>query len=60
VNTEQASSDYQPKGVWGGRAAHTTAKATDSFLESDGKMDTPGVLVTECFEGFVWNTGDLP
>ena len=25
-----ASKDYQPKGVWDGRAAHVTAKATDS------------------------------
>jgi hypothetical protein len=27
-----ASSDYQPKGVWEGRAAHGTAKATDNIL----------------------------
>ena len=31
VNAEQASSDYQPKGDWDGRAAHITAKATDRF-----------------------------
>ena len=29
VNAEQASSDYQPKGDWDGRAAHFTAKAID-------------------------------
>ena len=31
-----ASSYYQPKGVWEGRAAHITAKATDSILERNG------------------------
>ncbi len=36
VNTEQASSEYQPKGVWSGRADHVTAKATDSGLRFGG------------------------
>jgi len=31
-----ASTDYQPKGVWEGRAAHVTAKATDIILNRNG------------------------
>ena len=31
-----ASSDYQPKGVWEGRGAHITAKATDSIRGRSG------------------------
>ena len=46
VNTEQASSDYQPKGVWSGRADHVAAKATDSDLRSEGSLDAPAVVVT--------------
>src|SRR5271157_1836957 len=46
VNTEQASSDYQPKGVKSGRADHVAAKATDSVLRSEGTLDALGVLVT--------------
>ena len=38
-----ASSYYQPKGVWEGRAAHITAKATDSILVSDRVLDLLGV-----------------
>ena len=38
-----ASSNYQPKGVWEGRAAHVTAKATDSRLELERRLDLPGV-----------------
>ena len=38
-----ASSDYQPKGVQEGRAAHVTAKATDSILDSDRMRDLFGV-----------------
>jgi hypothetical protein len=61
VNTEQASSDYQPKGDWGDRAGHVAAKATDSVpREPEGTLDAPGVLVTARFEGMVWNTGDPP
>ena len=61
VNTEQASSDYQPKGDWGGRADHFAAKATDSILrEPEGMLDAPGVVVTARFQGTVWNTGDPP
>ena len=59
VNTEQASSEDQPKGDWGGRADHVAAKATDSVLqEPEGTLDAPGVLVTARFEGMGWNTGD--
>ena len=39
-----ASSDYQPKGVWEGRAAHVTAKATDSSLELERLLDLSGVV----------------
>jgi len=38
-----ASSDYQPKGVRDGRAAHVTAKATDSVKQSEATLDIPGV-----------------
>jgi hypothetical protein len=38
-----ASSDYQPKGAWEGRAGHVAAKATDSGLESERPLDLPGV-----------------
>jgi hypothetical protein len=34
-----ASIKYQPKGVWDGRAAHATAKATDSAKESEATLD---------------------
>ena len=39
-----ASSNYQPKGVEEGRAAHGTAKATDSILESERMLDLFGVV----------------
>lgn len=45
VNAEQASSDYQPKGVWESRAAHVTAKAIDIVLVPERTMALPGVLV---------------
>ena len=38
-----ASSDYQPKGVGEGRAAHVTAKATDSIPDSERVLDLSGV-----------------
>jgi RNA-directed DNA polymerase len=38
-----ASSDYQPKGVRDGRAAHFPAKATDSVAQSEVTLDIPGV-----------------
>ena len=38
-----ASSEYQPKGVAEGRAAHVTAKATDSILDSERMLDLYGV-----------------
>jgi hypothetical protein len=38
-----ASSDSQPKGVWEGRAAHATAKATDSIrIDRSGCWTSPG------------------
>jgi hypothetical protein len=38
-----ASSYFQPKGDWEGRAAHDTAKATDSTPEPERVLDLPGV-----------------
>jgi hypothetical protein len=38
-----ASSNYQPKGVWEGRADHVAAKATDSILDRNGMLDLSGV-----------------
>jgi len=37
-----ASTDYQPKGVREGRAAHVTAKATDSSLDRNDCWTSPG------------------
>lgn len=45
-----ASSDYQPKGVRDGRAAHVTAKATDSVKQSEATLDIPGVQATARFQ----------
>ena len=55
-----ASTYSQPKGVWEGRAAHVTAKATDSTRESERVLDLPGVGVAARSEGKVWNMGDPP
>jgi hypothetical protein len=41
VNTEQASSNYQPKGEWGGRTDHVTVKATDSVQRSGANVGRP-------------------
>ena len=38
-----ASSHYQPKGVREGRAAHVTAKATDSISGTERMLDLSGV-----------------
>ena len=40
-----ASSYCQPKGVWEGRDAHITAKATDSSQELERLLDPSGVGV---------------
>jgi len=39
-----ASTDYQPKGVREGRAAHITAKARDSNQELERLLDLSGVV----------------
>jgi hypothetical protein len=39
-----ASSDYQPKGVWEGRADHVAAKATDRTQELERVLDLSGVV----------------
>ena len=57
VNTS-ASSDCQPKGVWEGRAAHSTAKATDSSLVSERLVDLSGVGVVARFDRRTWNRRD--
>jgi hypothetical protein len=38
-----ASTNCQPKGVWGSRASHVTAKATDSILDRNECWILPGV-----------------
>ena len=73
LNVVQASTNYQPKGVWEcggnsprvvrscttGRAAHVTAKATDSALrEPERALDLPGVLAAARFEREMRNTRD--
>ncbi len=57
VNTS-ASSKYQPKGVREGRAAHSTAKATDSSLDSERLLDLSGVGVVARFDRRTWNRRD--
>lgn len=59
VNTEQASSNYQPKGERSGRANHVVAKATDRTPcgRREG-LDASGVLVATRCEGWMRNTGD--
>lgn len=58
VNAEQASSKYQPKGVWEGRARHVGAKAMHSVLVPKRALGFPGVVAVACFEGKVRNTRD--
>lgn len=58
VNAEQASSDYQPKGVREGRAGHVAAKAMHSALVLERALGFPGVWAAACFEGEVRNTRD--
>jgi hypothetical protein len=53
-----ASSDCQPKGVWEGRAAHLTAKATDSPLESERGLDLSGVWAVARFQRRARNRRD--
>jgi hypothetical protein len=58
VNAEQASSDYQPKGVREGRAGHVGAKAMHSALVPERALGFSGVWAAACFEGEVRNTRD--
>jgi len=47
-----APSQYQPKGVREGRAAHATAKATDSArLGPERELDLPGVWAVARLSG---------
>jgi hypothetical protein len=50
-----ASSEYQPKGDWEGRAAHITAKATDNVLDPERTLDLPGVQAVARSQRSVWN-----
>ena len=53
-----ASSDFQPKGDWEGRAGHATAKATDRILGPERILDIPGVEAAARFERAVRNRRD--
>ena len=55
-----ATSNYQPKGVRDGRAAHLSAKATDSEVESESTLDIPGVGATARFDSEMRNRRDPP
>ena len=55
-----ASSDSQPKGVRDGRAAHVTAKATDSGMESEETLDVPGVEGHGTLDSAMRNRRDPP
>lgn len=60
VNAEQASSDYQPKGVREGRAAHVTAKATDRVPDPERALALPGVLAAARDNSTTRNRGGPP
>ena len=53
-----ASTNNQPKGVWDGRVAQTTTKATDSALESESMLDIPGVGAAARFDSVVRDRRD--
>src|SRR5215469_11409531 len=53
-----ASTDYQPKGVWESRAAHGTAKATDSIPERNGCWISPGSQAVARWERTARNRRD--
>jgi len=53
-----ASSDYQPKGVREGRAAHFTAKATHSVSVPERTLGLPGVRAAARYEGMMRNRRD--
>jgi hypothetical protein len=55
-----ALSHDQPKGVREGRAAHVTAKATDSGVMPEPPLGLPGVGGAARFEGSVGDRRDLP
>lgn len=59
LNAVQASSDYQPKGVWECRAGHVAAKAMYSTRAVPERvLGLPGVLAAARFERAVRNTRD--
>jgi RNA-directed DNA polymerase len=60
VNAEHASSDYQPKGDREGRAAHFTAKTTDSVLVPERTLALPGVLAAARAESSMRNRRGPP
>jgi hypothetical protein len=58
VNAEQASSDYQPKGVREGRADHATANAKDTALDPERAVDLSGVVAAARVHRSMWNRRD--
>jgi hypothetical protein len=59
VNAEEASSEYQPKGVWECRADHVAAKAMHSACRGPANvLGLPGVMAAARFDREVWNTRD--
>jgi hypothetical protein len=60
VNAEQASSEYQPKGDWGGRAGHVTAKATDSARDPEERWTSPGYWRRHVLKGRCGTRETLP
>ena len=59
VNAEQASLDYQPKGVWECRAGHVAAKAMHNTRRAPERvLGLSGVLAAARFDRTGWNTRD--
>ena len=53
-----ASTNYQPKGVWEGRAGHVAAKATDSILDRNECWISPGSQAVARWERAMRNRRD--
>ena len=58
VNAEQASSDRQPKGVWGSHPAHVTAMAMHTAQVPDRAVGPSGVLAAAHSDGSMRNRRD--
>jgi hypothetical protein len=55
VNAEQASSEYQPKGVREGRAGHFTAKTIDIAPDPERAVALSGVVAAARQHRSMWN-----